>query len=113
MSDTFVISKQWTCLTEPERSIALEFEATILTPFPYAFKAVVDAQFELERGADWEIFRDMWFANWAIILVTIPVDLVDVDVYTTIEPWPVGVQGCLIAGECGAVTTRCRAVTGF
>jgi len=112
MSDTFIIAQQWKCLCEPERSIALEFVATILTPYPYAIKDVVDAQFLAERGASWEIYRDMWFANWAIIEVELEIGGLPFNVYTTLEPWPVGVQGCLIADECGAVTTRCTAVTG-
>lgn len=113
MSDTFIIANQWNCLTEPERSIALQFVATIGTPYPFAIKEVADLQFLAIRGSDWEIYRDMWFANWAIVLVDLEIEDIPIAVYTTFATWPVGVSFCLMAGECGEVTVRCREVRGF
>ena len=114
MSDFSIIAEQWTCLTEPERQIALQMVAALPMFPPYIVKVEADLIFQAVKGTAWEIYRDQWFANWGIETVTIPIGDAEFEVYTTLSQWPFGVQACLIADECHPdVPCRCVEATGF
>jgi hypothetical protein len=113
MSSIFAISEQWTCLTEPERLIAHYMANTGVPASFYIGQAAADALFEDVRGGAWQVYRDIWLANWLISIETVNIGGIDVSAYITVSDWPLGVALCEGDDECGEVTTRCRPATGF
>lgn len=73
---------------------------------------VADAMFLAERGSAWEVYRDAWIVMWQIFETDIFIGPVEIHVYATTAGWVMDVFTCQLFGDCGAVTTRCTAVTG-
>lgn len=90
----------WGCVCPPERSAASVMAEASASMFPYVPVFQIDLIFQAHDPGWWEVRKEAWRKNWALVRQDIDIDGMEIEVYQANLQWMTDLWTCELMGDC-------------